>query len=49
MLSNVADNDVFKRTLYDKLVTDVNAIDAKTRSSSGLVTKIQRSSGKQGI
>lgn len=48
MLSNVADN-VFKRTLYDKLATDVNAIDAKTRSSSGLVTKIQRSSGKQGI
>ena len=26
MLINVVDNDVFKKTVYDKLVTKVNAI-----------------------
>ena len=39
-LSNVVDN-VVKKTVYDKLVIKVNAIDTKMPSTSGLVRKEQ--------
>ena len=35
-LSNVVENDVVKETVYDKLVTKINAID-----TSGFVLKVQ--------
>ena len=35
------DNDVVKSTVYDKLVTKSNAIDARISSAIGLVTKTQ--------
>ena len=38
-LGNVADNDVVKKTVYDKLVIKVNTIHNKISSTSGLVTK----------
>ena len=38
-LSNVVDNDVVKKTVYDQLVTKVNAIGTKIGSTSGLITK----------
>ena len=37
-LSKVVDNDVFKKTVYDKLFTKVNTID--TNDTSKLVTKL---------
>ena len=40
-LSNVVDNVVVKKTVYDKLVIKVNAIDTKMPSTSGLVRKEQ--------
>ena len=40
-LSNVVDNVVVKKTVYDKLVIKVNAIDTKIPSTSGLVRKEQ--------
>ena len=39
MVSNLVENDVVKKTMYDGLVTKVNAIDTKLTSISGLVTK----------
>ena len=46
-LSNVVDNDVVKKTVYDKLVINVSATDTKKPSSSGLVTKRWYDSDKQ--
>ena len=40
-LSNVVHNDVAQKTVHDKLVTKVNAIDTKIPSTSILVTKAQ--------
>ena len=38
----MVDSDVVKKkTVYDKLVTRVNAIDSKIPNTSGLVTKTQ--------
>ena len=48
-LSNLVDNDVVKKTVYYKLVTKVNAIDAKIPSTSWLVTKTQYDSDKQDL
>ena len=38
-ISNVADNDVVEKTVYDKVVIKVNATDNKIANSNGLVTK----------
>ena len=40
-MSNIVDNNVVKKTVYDKLVTKINAIDTKIPSTSGLVFKTQ--------
>ena len=40
-ISNVVDNDVVEKTVYDKVVIKVNATDNKIANSSGLVTKTQ--------
>ena len=47
-LSNAVDTDV-KKTIYDKFVIKVNAIDTKILSTSGLVTATQYDSDKQGL
>lgn len=39
MLINVANNNVVKRTVYDVLVTKVNAVDIKIPSISGVSAK----------
>lgn len=44
-LTNIVRNDV-KKTVYDQLVTKVNAIATKLPSTSGLVSKIQFDSEK---
>ena len=46
-LSNVVNNNVVKKAMYDKLVIKVNAVNTKIPSTSGLVTKTQYNSGKQ--
>ena len=46
-LSNVVYSDVVKKTVYDKLVLKVSAIDTKIPSTSGLVSKTQCESHKQ--
>ena len=46
-LSIEIDNDIVKKTVYDKLAIKVSAIDTKV--SSGLVPKIQNDSDKQGL
>ena len=38
-LSNVVDNDVIKKGVYDKVVAKVNPIDTKICSTIGLVIK----------
>ena len=38
-LSNVVDNDVVKKAMYDKMVTKINAIDTKVAITSKLVSK----------
>ena len=38
------DNDVIKKTAFDKLVIKVNAIDTKIPTTSRLVTKAQENS-----
>ena len=38
-LGNVVKNDVVKKTVYDKLVAEVNNIDTKIPNTSGLVKK----------
>ena len=48
-LSNVVDNDIVRKILYDLLVTKVDAFDTKIPSISGLVTKMQYDSDKQGF
>ena len=48
-LINAVDNDVVKETIYDKLVTKVNAIDTEISSTGGLVFKAQYDSGKQNL
>ena len=48
-LSNVVDNNVVKKAVYHNLVTEVNAIDTKTPTTIGLVTKTQCDSDKQGL
>ena len=45
----MVDNYVVKRTVYDKLVTKINAINTKIPSTSAIVTKIQCHSDKQGL
>ena len=40
---------MLSKTVYHKLVTKVIAIDTKTPSTSGLVTKTQDNSDKQGL
>ena len=45
MLSNVVDNDVAKKFVFNELLTKFNAI--KIRSTSGLISKIQHKHGKQ--
>lgn len=45
MLSNVVDNDVAKKIVFNELVTKFNAI--KIRSTSGLISKIPHKYGKQ--
>ena len=47
--SNVVDNNVLKRKGYDKLVIKFNVIDTKIPCTSGLVTKTQYDSDKQGL
>ena len=39
---------MIKKTVYDKLVTKVNAIDTKIPITSGIVTRTQYDSDKQG-
>ena len=46
-LNNIVENEVIKMTVYDKLVTKVNAINSKISSTSELPTKIQHDSGKR--
>ena len=48
-LSNIVDNDVAKNAVYDKLVININVSDTKVPSTSGLVTKTQYYSDKQGL
>ena len=51
-LSNVVDNDIVKKTVYNKLVklvTKINAIYTKVPSKSRLVCKIQNDLDKQGL
>ena len=48
-LSNVVDNDVLKKFVYDKLVIKVNAIDTKIPSTIGLITKAHYDSDKHGL
>ena len=43
----VVGNDVFKKTVYDKLVIKVNYIDIKVPGTGKLVFKTQYDSGKQ--
>ena len=43
-LSNVVDNDVVKKVVYDKLVAKINAID-----TSGFVLKIQYNIDESGL
>ena len=47
--NNVADNDVIKKTMYDKFIAKVKAIDIKMQSISGLVTKTNYDSEKQSL
>ena len=48
-LNNVVDSDIIQNIAHDKLVIKVNAIDTKTPSTSGLVTKTLYNSDKQGF
>ena len=48
-LSNVVDNNVVRKAVYDNLVTEVNAIDTKTPTTIGLVTKTQCDSDKKDL
>ena len=48
-ISNVVDNTVVKKTVNEKLVIKVNAIDFKVPGHSGLVCKAQYVWDKQGL
>ena len=48
-LSSVVHNVAVKKTIYNQLVTRFNAVDTKILSTSGLITKTQYDSGKQGL
>ena len=48
-LINVVDNDIVKKTLWDKLVTKVNKIDTKISNTSGLVSKTLYNFDKEGL
>ena len=48
-LCNSVNNGVVKKTLYNQLVTKVNAIDTKTPSTSRLVTKRRYDTDKQAL
>lgn len=41
LISNVVDNDAIKKTVHDKLVIKINAIDTKILSTTELTTKTQ--------
>ena len=43
-VTNVMNNDVVKRTVYDKFVTKANVIDTKIPSTGGLAPKTQYNS-----
>ena len=47
--SNAVNNNVLKKTVYDKLVINVDAIDTKIPRTSGLVTKTRYDSDKQSL
>ena len=47
-LSNIVNNDVFKDTVYNQLARKANVIDATIPKTTGLVTKTQYDSDKQG-
>ena len=40
------DNDVVKKNVYDKLVSNVNAIDNRIQNTGGLFTKTQYESDR---
>ena len=44
MVTNVMNNDVVERTVYDKFVTKANVIDTKIPSTGGLAPKTQYNS-----
>ena len=48
-ISNAVNNNVLKKTVYDKLVINVDAIDTKIPRTSGLVTKTRYDSDKQSL
>ena len=48
-LRNVVHSDVLKKTVYDRLVIKVNAIDTKIPITNELVTKTLCDSNKQGL
>lgn len=48
-LNNVLDNDVIKKTIYDKFVVKVKTIDIKIQNVSGLVTKTNYNSEQEGL
>ena len=39
---NVVDNNVVKKTVYDRIVAKINAVDTKMLITSGLLTKKQK-------
>ena len=41
LISNVVENDAIKKTVHDKLVININAIDTKIPSTTELTTKTQ--------
>ena len=48
-ISNAVNNNVLKKTVYDKLVINVDAIDTKIPRTSGLVTKTRYDSDKRSL
>ena len=48
-LRNVSDNNIVKKTVYNKLIIRVNTTITKIPSNSGLMTKTQHDSDKKGL
>ena len=48
-LSNVADNNVIKKAVYDKLIAKASIIDTKIPSTSRLVSKTKYDSNKESL